>query len=383
MAHPGRTRAGAAWGLLAACLLAGCGPTSKRLRREIQDTGAGVYLAGVPFVRQRRHWCGPAALASVACYHRREVSQEQIAGEVYLPSIRATLTTDLAACALRHGLWSRAGKGSPDDVRLWLDRGLPVIALLKLGGLGGGRLHYVVVTGYHRARGCFIAHTGHLPNRPIAFDRFAREHAAAGAFTLVACPPERVTWPLTADGHNKLGLLLERGGALARARAEYQRAIAADPARHVFHFNLGNVLARLVEREGAERAYREAIRLCPQFADAHNNLADLLLAMGRRHLAHSEARRAVQIDGPRVAYYYDTLGRALLALERHGGAADAFRSAIRHAGSQPGVANDARLGLIDALVRAGERAQAAQESQRLLASSADPALRQRLDRILR
>ena len=47
------------------------------------------------------------------------------------------------------------------------------------------------------------------------------------------------------------------------------------------------------------------------------------------------------------------------------------------------MANDARLGLIDALVRAGERAQAAQESQRLLASSADPALRQRLDRILR
>ena len=383
MANPGCTRKVIGWGLLAALVVAGCGPTSKRLRREIQRDGAGAYVSGVPFVRQRRDWCGPAALASVAEYCHLGLTQEEIARDVYLPSIRATLTTDLADCALEHGLWSRAGRGSPDEVKAWLDRGLPVIALLKLAGLGGGRLHYVVVTGYHRPRRYFIAHTGRLSNRPIAFERFAREHEAAGGFILVACPPDRVSWPLTADGHNKLGLLLERQGNLARARAEYQRAIEADPSRQVAHFNLGNVLARLGEREPAERAYRQAIRLRPEFADAHNNLADLLLAMGRRHLAHSAARRAVEIDGPRIAYYYDTLGRTLLALARCADAAEAFRSAVGHAGKHRDVATDARLGLIEALVRAGERTKAGDERDRLLASTGDPTLRRRLDNILK
>jgi len=383
MKHSRAVRGMLGLGLLAAALAAGCGPTSKRLRQEIRDRGAGVHLSDVPFVRQRRHWCGPAALASVAQHCRLELTQEQIAGEVYLASIRATLTTDLAACAFRHGLWAHAGKGSPEEVCRWLDRGLPVVALLENGGALGRRFHYVVVTGYHRPRRTFIAHTGHLSNRPIPLARFAREHGAAGGFMLVACRPERVNWPLTADGQNRLGLLFEREGKLEQARDAYLRAIAADGSRHLYHFNLANTLAAMDEQEAALAAYRQAIRLCPESADAHNNLADLLLAMGRRNLAYSEARRAVRIDGPRVAYYYDTLGRTLLALERTGEAAEAFRGAVEHGGKFPGVVADARLGLIEALVRSGERSAAVAEKQRLLASSTDPELRRRLDRILR
>ena len=382
MGNGGLARRRVGHALLAVVVAAGCGPTSKLLRREIQRDGAGVYLPGVPFVRQRRDWCGPAALAAVASYHRLDVTQEQIAREVYLPSIGATLTIDLARCARDHGLWCHSGRGSLDDVRAWLGRGLPVIALVKLNGLAGGRLHYLVVTGYHASRGYLIAHTGHLSNRPVARDRFVREHAAAGGWLLVACPPERVQWPLSPAERNDLGLLFERAGKLDRARAEYERAIEADGAKPVYHFNLGNALARLGDQARAQRAYREAIRLRPAFADAHNNLAGLLLEMGYRHQACTSARRAVTIDGPRVACYHDTLGRALLALERYDEAAGAFRSAIAEAGDDRDVATDARLGLIEALVRSGERGLASIERDRLL-TTADPTLRQRLDQILK
>jgi len=319
----------------------------------------------------------------VAKAYGLDLTEERIAREVYLPSISATLTIDLRRCAQEHGLWCHSGRGTPDDVRTWLDRGVPVIALLRLGPLAGGAHHYVVVTGYHARRGYLIAHTGHLPNRPISFERFARQSQAAGGWLLAACPAERVNWPLSADGHNRLGLLFERAGHLDRARAEYRKAVAAEPGTPLFHFNLASALARMGERAAAERAYREAIRLKPAYAEAHNDLANLLLELGRCHEAYREARRAVEIDGPHAAYYYDTLGRVLLALESYPAAAGAFRRALEEARGDTEVAPDAHLGLIEALVRSGERVEAIAEKNRLLASTSDPSLRRRADQLLK
>jgi tetratricopeptide (TPR) repeat protein len=379
---PVSSRQALAWGALAALVAGGCAPTSKALRREIEQGAPGAHVAGVPFVRQRRDWCGPAALASLARHYGLELTQEQIAQEVYLPSIGGTLTVDLQRCAQRHGLWCHSGRGTPDDVREWLDRGVPLVVLLRLGPLAGRNHHYAVVTGYHGQRGYFIAHTGRLSNRPIAFRRLAQQMRDAGGWFLAACPPERVNWPLTADGHNDLGLLFERAGKVERARSEYKKAIAAESGRAVFHFNLGNAQCRLGKRAAAERAYREAIRLEPAFADAHNNLASLLIDLGRHHEAYREARRAVEIDGPRAAYYYDTLGRALTALGGYPAAARAFRRAIKEAGNDEVVAADARLGLIEALVRSGARNEAMAERDRLLASTSDPALRRQATALL-
>jgi len=368
---------------VASALVAGCAPTFKRLRRELEQGAPGAYVPGVPFVRQAKDRCGPAALASLAALYKLPLSQEQIAREVFLTSIGGTLTVDMQSFVHRQGLWCYSGSGGAQDVRTWLDRGLPVVALLRLGALNGHRLHYVVVTGHHARRGYFIAHTGYLPNRPIAYDDFERQLRSAGGWLLVACPPEQVSWPLSAEGHNDLGLLFERAGKLARARAEYARAAAAMPASPLFQFNLGNVLVRLGERPEAERAYREALRRQPAYADAHNNLANLLLGLGRRHEAHKEAIRAIQIDGPRAGYYHDTLGRILLALEAYPAAVRAFRQAIEEAGRDAALAADARLGLIEALLAAGDRSEALAEKGRLLAMTTDPALRRRADELVR
>jgi len=371
-----------AWAV-ASVLVAGCGPTFKRLRQELEQGAPGAYVAGVPFVRQARDRCGPAALASLAAFHKLPLTQDEIAREVFLPSINGTLTVDMQSFVHRQGLWCHSGSGTAADVRTWLDRGLPVVALIRLGALHGHRLHYVVVTGYHARRGYFVGHTGYLPNRPMAYEVFEQQLRSAGGWLLVACPPERVDWPLSAEGHSDLGLLFERAGKPDRARAEYARAAAAKPESPLFHFNLGNVLVRLGQRAEAERAYREAIRLRPAYADAHNNLANLLLDLGRRHEANKEALRAIQVDGPRIAYYYDTLGRVLLALESHPAAVRAFRQALEEAGKDAALAAEARLGLIEALLAAGDRAEALAEKGRFVALTTDPALRRKADDLLR
>jgi tetratricopeptide (TPR) repeat protein len=368
----------------AALVAAGCAPSSRTLRKQIARGAAGRYIGCVPFVRQRRNWCGPAALASVVRYYGIFLSQEEIAREVYLPSIGGSLTIDLQRCAQKHGLWCHAGQGSVSEVCTWLDRGVPVIALLRQNWIVTRTNHYVVVTGYHARRRYFIAHTGHASNRSISFRRFARQHKAGGGWLLAGALPQLVQWPLTADGHNDLGLLLERQGKPHEARDEYERAIAVNPDKAIYHFNLGNVLARLGSFSGARGAYRRAIRLEPDFAAAHNNHAHILLKLGVRHAgeARRAAARAVELGGPRIAYYHDTLGRSLLDLRRPRDAVEAFRAALKAAGDDTQMADEARLGLILALDRAGLKHEAIAAKKALLERTSDPAVRLRAQKLL-
>jgi tetratricopeptide (TPR) repeat protein len=376
-------------GRIAGCALAAltavaCAPSARTLRREVAAGAPGRAIESVPFVRQRRNWCGPAALTSVVRYYGLPLTQEEVARDVFLPSIDATLTIDLQRCAQDHGLWCHAGQGSIEEVCTWLDRGVPVIALLRVGWLVATTRHYVVLTGYHGGRRYFLAHTGDAADRVISFARFARQHAAAGRWFLALARPEQVRWPLTADGYNDLALLLERQGKPGEARSHTERAVALNPNKAVFQFNLGNSLVRGRDLEGARAAFRRAIELEQDFADAHNNLAHVLLGLGPSHAeeARQEAARAVELGGPRVAYYHDTLGRCLLDLRRPPEAVGAFRAAIQAAGQDRATAEEARLGLIEALHRADRSQEARAEREALLRSTSDPAIRRRAQQLM-
>src|SRR6185295_19562346 len=60
--------------------------------------------------------------------------------------------------------------------------------------------------------------------------------------------------------------------------------------------NLGVTLKLKNDFPAAEAALRKAISLNPNYAEAHNNLANLLLALCRGEEALSEYRRAAELD---------------------------------------------------------------------------------------
>jgi tetratricopeptide (TPR) repeat protein len=74
------------------------------------------------------------------------------------------------------------------------------------------------------------------------------------------------------DARINLGRLLHLAGRLAEAERVYRVGAKADP---FIAFNLAVVLEDLERETDAIVAYREAIALDPQFADAHFNLARL------------------------------------------------------------------------------------------------------------
>lgn len=65
----------------------------------------------------------------------------------------------------------------------------------------------------------------------------------------------------------------------------------------------GNTAYALGQREAAVKAYQQAVSSHPDFADAWNNLAQVLLELGRRSEAGKAIAHAVALGGPRLSEY--------------------------------------------------------------------------------
>ena len=142
----------------------------------------------------------------------------------------------------------------------------------------------------------------------------------------------------------------ERAAGVTDARARAHRDL--DSARDWYVFADEIEASDPVE---AERAYRTAIELAPDFADAHLNLGRLLHAAGAVSDALDEYRIAHSIDATDATTLFN-IGVACQDLGRYSEAFEAYESAIELA---PRFA-DARFNLAAMYEQAGNQALATQ-----------------------
>ena len=105
-----------------------------------------------------------------------------------------------------------------------------------------------------------------------------------------------VTKMRRADVHDVLGLLLGRKGASSdEVLAEFREALKLQPKNAEAHNNIGLVLAQTGEDEKAVGEFREAIALKPEYADAHANLGAALM-LSDVEQAIAELEKAISLD---------------------------------------------------------------------------------------
>jgi tetratricopeptide (TPR) repeat protein len=97
------------------------------------------------------------------------------------------------------------------------------------------------------------------------------------------------------------GYLAHRLGEPVAARPAYEAALALDPDHAEARYNLGLVLAREKDHEGAVRQFREVIRLRPTYEPTYFELGTELLRAGRRLEAARVFRDYVRIGTDGVA----------------------------------------------------------------------------------
>lgn len=102
--------------------------------------------------------------------------------------------------------------------------------------------------------------------------------------------------PMSARAHTWLGLLSKHRGELPEAAEHFARASELNPYDTTGLINLGVMYGQMGDYATAERLLREAVRLRPDKADAHWNLATAFTAQGKLAEAAAEFHATLKAD---------------------------------------------------------------------------------------
>ncbi len=286
----------------------GCAARRTQIKEEAYPQESHL-IQNVPFYKQSKNTCGPAALASVLGYWKIPFNYAELVEEIYSPQLKGSLDFEISSHARKFHLWSKYYQANPTDLRKKIKQDIPLIVVQK-ESLLSKNYHYVVVFGFDDMKREFVAHTGRKAEVSVAYNKFMRMWEGADFGTILICPAEKVTWQLDAAGFIYLGYLLEKKGFLDRALDAYLRAVALKPEAKIAHFNLGNVYFKMNDFSRAEDAFKKAIQLDSNFADAYNNLACVYLN-GNKNLDEAEklVQAALKLNPEAKEYYLDTLNR--------------------------------------------------------------------------
>lgn len=291
-------------------LLGGCAtPQEATLEARWPDElPARVELARVPFFPQEEFECGPAALAMVAQAAGVTVSPEALVDQVYLPGRQGSLQPEMLAATRRQGLLAYPLKPSIEAVLREVAAGNPVLVFQNLAFPIYPVWHYAVVMGYDRERHVLLLHSGVTARMEISLVAFERTWARGQYWAMLALPPGQL--PATAEprAYTAAAATLERTDAGGAQRA-FAAALQRWPNERAALLGAGNSAYALGQREAAARAYRQTVTRHPDFADGWNNLAQVLMELGRRVEASQAIARAVALGGARLPDYLSLQAR--------------------------------------------------------------------------
>ncbi len=328
----------APWAAVLGCILsAGC-LSADQLMSDIR-TGEvkGALVEGVPFVRQRRNTCGPAALASAMCHSDVKTTEEEIDKALGSSAKGGAVTFDLALHARSKGLIAvQSYEATEADLKAAVRGGVPPVVML--GGLLSliGRYHYAVITGYDETRRIWLLHYGVKADVMIRFDRLASLRRNADGWTLLVAGLSARPEGLPAQTHLEMGLAAEKLGSGPAAKHHYARA-AWSPTSPQAMLNLGNLALAAGELDRAEGLLRKAVQLDPDFADAMNNLAWAILKRGGDLAEAERLARSAARDVRVRPYALDTLASVLASAGRKDEAAKIRAELARLKPAKPGA----------------------------------------------
>jgi tetratricopeptide (TPR) repeat protein len=114
-----------------------------------------------------------------------------------------------------------------------------------------------------------------------------------------------------AEKQNDLGDMLDRQGNVQEAIAHYEQAIRIMPDYADAHDNLGNTLKEAGRVGEAKKHYELSLQINPENADAHNNLGNVFVLEGKVSEAIAHYEQSLRIN-PENADAHNNWGNVLL-----------------------------------------------------------------------
>ena len=284
--------------------LAGCATpqVSSLEQRWPTDIATKAELKNVPFFPQEDYECGPAALSMVFHAAGVRVLPEQLVDQVYLPGRKGSLQVEMLVASRRNGLPAYPLKPELEAVLREVAAGNPVLVFQNLSLPIYPVWHYAVVIGFDQERNLLILNSGRTPRLEMSLFAFERTWARGDYWSMVALSPTRLPVTAQPDGFALSVAALERVNPKA-AQTAYIAALKKWPTQRALLLGAGNTAYTLGQPQVALNAYRTTIQVHPDFADGWNNLAQVLLDLGRHQEASDTVAKAIALGGVRLAQY--------------------------------------------------------------------------------
>ena len=161
--------------------------------------------------------------------------------------------------------------------------------------------------------------------------------------------------------HYNLGIVLSEQGEADQAIDHYRRAVVLRPDYAEAHYNLGRLLVEQGQLEDAITHYERAAAINPADAEAQNNLGVTLFGIGRADDAIAHYQKALEIR-PDYAEASCNLANALIAKGDFDGAIARYTVCLAAIPDQ----EEAQYNLASALLRKGRTDDAIVEYQKVL-----------------
>ncbi len=140
------------------------------------------------------------------------------------------------------------------------------------------------------------------------------------------------------DAHDQ-AVKLARQGRYEDSLPHYRRALELCPDYAEAHNNLGIALSRSAGLEEAAASYAVALRLRPDYPEANNNLGIALARLGRIDEAISRFQAALR-SRPDYPEAHNNLGNALRGFDRFDEAIESYRQALANKPDYPEAHNN-------------------------------------------
>lgn len=291
-------------------LLNGCAatPQSDRLLAAIPESlTQAKELQEVPFYAQEKYQCGPAALATLLQTKNVNVTPGQLVKQIYIPERKGSLQIEIISSMRRYGLIPYLLRPRLEEVLQEVRAGRPVLVLQDLGFFIFPQWHYAVLVGYDLHQRNLILRSGEEQRHIMDIHDFERSWQRARHWALLALQPGEM--PLDPDEwHYTTAIVgfehLKRWQILEKS---YQAGLAIWPDSKELNLGFGNLHYLQQHPQQARKHYQHLVNVHPDYAPAHNNLAQVLAEQGELSSALLHAKRAVELGGQHTDEYQATL----------------------------------------------------------------------------